>query len=256
MDLHQRVALVTGGGRGIGKAIARALAGAGAKVAVAARSRDEVEAVAREIAASGSLPLVCDVTVRAEVARTVDDVIRKLGSLDILVNNAGLAESAPLARTDEAMWDRALATNLTSTYLFTRASLPGMVGRGWGRVVNVASTSGKVGGAYLAAYCASKHGVVGFTRALALETAGKGVTVNAVCPGYVRTDLAERAVRNIAEKTGMTPPQARAKLEASNPQGRFVEPEEVAALVLFLCGEEARGVNGQAINLDGGGTTS
>ncbi len=256
MDLQQRVALVTGGGRGIGKAIARALAGAGARVAVAARSRDEVEAVAREIAASGSLALVCDVTVRAEVARTVEEVRRGFGSLDILVNNAGLAESAPLARTDEAMWDRALATNLTSTYLFTRASLPGMVGRGWGRVVNVASTSGKVGGAYLAAYCASKHGVVGFTRALALETAGKGVTVNAVCPGYVRTDLAERAIRNVAEKTGMSPAQARAKLEASSPQSRFVEPEEVAALVLFLCGEEARGINGQAINLDGGGTTS
>ncbi|HET6203167.1 MAG TPA: SDR family NAD(P)-dependent oxidoreductase [Planctomycetota bacterium] len=258
MDLRQRVALVTGGGRGIGRAIALALGRAGARVAVAARTRTEVEAVAREVAAGGSeaLPLACDATVRPEVAQAVEEVRRRFGFLDVLVNNAGTAESAPLAKTDEAMWDRILATNLTSAYLFTRASLPGMLERGFGRVVNVASTAGKVGGAYLSAYCASKHGVVGFTRALALETAGRGVTVNAVCPGYVRTALSERAVRNVAAKTGMSEAQARSRLEAANPQNRFVEPEEVAALVLYLCCEGARGVSGQAINLDGGGTTA
>ena len=257
MGLQRRVALVTGGGRGIGRAIALALGRAGGRVAVAARTREEIETVAADVSRAGAeaLALPCDATKREEVERTVASVRDRFGSLDVLVNNAGTAESAPLAKTDEAMWNRLLATNLTSTYLFTRAALGGMVERGWGRVINVASSAGKVGGAYISAYSAAKHGVLGFTRSVALEVAGKGVTVNAICPGYVNTSLTDRSIRNIAARTGMSEAAARERLEATNPQKRFVEPEEVAALALFLCAEEAAGLSGQAINLDGGGRT-
>lgn len=255
MDPRFRVALVTGGGRGIGRAIALALARAGRAVAVVARTRPEIEAVAEEIARGEGTARAfpCDVTRREEVERTVAAVEGALGPIDVLVNNAGTAESAPLARTDEAMWDRILASNLKSTYLCTRAVLPGMIERGRGRIVNVASVAGKVGGAYISAYAASKHGVVGFTRSVALEAASSGVTVNAVCPGYVNTLLTERSLRNLVERTGRSPQEARAALASKSPQNRFVEPEEVAALVLFLCSHEAGGINGQSINLDGGG---
>jgi len=255
LDARRRTALVTGGGRGIGRAIAIGLARGGAAVAVAARTRSEIETVAAEIAALGgrAAAFSCDVTRREDVERTVAAVEAALGPIDVLVNNAGTAESAPLAKTDEAMWNRILATNLTSTYLCTRAVLPGMVERGRGRVVNVASVAGKVGGAYISAYAASKHGVLGFTRSVALEVARSGVTVNAVCPGYVNTPLTERSIRNVVERTGRTPEEARAAFASKSPQNRFVEPEEVAALVLFLCSEEAAGIHGQSINLDGGG---
>jgi 3-hydroxybutyrate dehydrogenase len=255
MDPRFRVALVTGGGRGIGRAIAFRLARARCAVAVAARTRSEIEEVAQQIAREGgsARAVPCDATRREEVEKTAAAVAEALGPIDVLVNNAGTAESAPLARTDEPMWDRILAANLKSTYLFTRAVLPGMIQRGRGRVVSVASVAGKVGGAYISAYAAAKHGVVGFTRSVALEAAPHGVTVNAVCPGYVDTSLTERSIRNIVERTGRSPEEARAALVSKSPQNRFVEPEEVAALVLFLCSEEAAGINGQAINLDGGG---
>jgi NAD(P)-dependent dehydrogenase (short-subunit alcohol dehydrogenase family) len=169
------------------------------------------------------------------------------------VNGAGDAVSAPFAKTDLDLWERLLRINLTSAFLMTREVLPGMTARGWGRVVNVASVAGLTGAAYISAYTAAKHGLVGLTRALSQEVARKGVTVNAVCPGYVETAMTDRSVANIVEKTGMSPEDARANLSARSPQGRMMTPGEVAGLVLYLATDEARGINGQAIALDGGG---
>jgi 3-hydroxybutyrate dehydrogenase len=254
VELRDRVALVTGGGRGIGRAIALALAEAGAAVAVASRSADQTTAVAGEIAAGGGrgLALPCDVTVPASVTAAVSQAIDRLGRIDILVNNAGIAESAPILKLDEADWERTLAVNLTGTYRCTRAVLPGMIERGYGRVISVASIAGRVGHAYVSAYCASKHGVLGFTRAVALEVARKGVTVNAICPGYVNTDMTDHALARIVETTGRTAGEARRALEAMSPQRRLIEPEEVAAVAVFLASDAAHGITGQAIDVDGG----
>ena len=256
MKLSGRLAFVTGGGRGIGRAVAHALAGEGAGVFVVARGEGEVARVAEElrgefgVAASHA---VCDVSEAASVGRAFAAAREFFGrGTDILVNNAGVAESAPLVKTSDEFWQRHLAVNLTGTFLCMRAALPAMVGRGWGRVINVASVAGKTGAPYVSAYSASKHGVIGLTRCAALEVATKGVTVNAVCPGYVETGMTARAVENVTAKTGKTPDEARAVLTRMNPQGRLVVPEEVAALVLLLASEEGRGINGQAINIDGG----
>jgi NAD(P)-dependent dehydrogenase (short-subunit alcohol dehydrogenase family) len=172
--------------------------------------------------------------------------------VDILVNNAGQAASAPFGRTDDALWQRMLDVNLTGAYHCIQAALPGMVDAGWGRIVNVASTAGLTGYRYVAAYCAAKHGLVGLTRALALEVAGRGVTVNAVCPGYTETDIVADAVANIVRTTGRSEEQARAGLAAANPQGRLVRPGEVAHAVAWLCMPGAAAMNGQAIAVAGG----
>src|SRR5262245_56214579 len=210
-------AVVTGGGRGIGAAIAAALAGEGATVSVlgrdAARLAAQVESLGGKTRAQG---VAVDVTDEASVRSAFAAVRTRFGRVDILVNNAGQAESAPLARTDLALWQRMLAVNLTGVFLCTREVLPEMATRGTGRIVNVASTAGLVGYAYVAAYCAAKHGVVGLTRATALECAKKGVTVNAVCPGYTETDMVGAAVANIIAKTGKTESEVRAALVASN----------------------------------------
>ena len=256
MTLENRLALVTGGGRGIGRAVALALARAGAAVAVVARTEGEVARVAaelRETCGVEAAHAVCDVSDARSVAESFSLVAERFGRApDILVNNAGIAESAPLAKTDDELWQRHLAVNLTGTFYFMRAALPAMVARGWGRVVNVASIAGKTGAPYIAAYSASKHGVIGLTRSAALEVAAKGVTVNAVCPGYVETGMTQRAVENITARTGRSTEEARAAVVEMNPQRRLVEPEEVAALVLLLASEEGRAINGQAINVDGG----
>jgi len=246
-----RRALVTGGGRGIGREIALALARRGVDIAIVARTASEVQQVALEARALGrkAVALCADVTKPEDVRRMAEDAARDLGPVDILVNGAGAAESAPLRSTDLSMWERALAVNLTSVYLCTSALLPSMISRGWGRVINVASQAGLTGFAYVSAYCAAKHGVIGFTRAVALEVGAKGVTINAVCPGYVDTDMTRLSARNISEKTGVTQEQAMATLARFNPSGRLLRPEEVAEAALRLAADDAAGINGQAVPL-------
>lgn len=254
MNTHEQRAVVTGGGRGIGAAVARELAAAGASVVVAARSRDQIEAVAAELTDAGhdAWAVACDVTDPAAVEALRYHAEDKMGGVDVLVNNAGIAASAPLKAIDLEQWNRIFAVNVTGTFLCTQAFVPAMVERGWGRVVNVASVAGKAGAPYIAAYAASKHAVVGFTRSIAAEVATKGVTVNAVCPGYVETDMSAFTVDTIVSKTGLTPKEARATLEQMSPQGRIYTSEEVAYQVAILCDPRAGGVTGQALVLDGG----
>ncbi|MDX6695555.1 MAG: hypothetical protein QOF02_3158 [Blastocatellia bacterium] len=256
MKLKDKTAFITGGGRGIGRAVAFAFAREGARVAVAARTVQQVEQAAAEINetfATKALAVVCDVSDAESVRRAFETVGERFGGgVEILVNNAGIAESAPLVKTSDELWQRHLAVNLTGTFFCARAALPAMIARGWGRIINVASIAGKTGAPYIAAYTASKHGVLGLTRSLALEVALKGITVNAICPGYVETEMARQAINNISGKTGKSEAEARDVLNRMSPQNRLVTPEEVAALALLLASEEGRGINGQAINVDGG----
>jgi 3-hydroxybutyrate dehydrogenase len=254
-ELQGKRALVTGGGRGIGRATGLMLAGAGVHVAVASRTLAEVEAVAAELRTLGveAVALPLDVRRSAAVKETLAEARRRLGGgIDILVNGAGVAPSAPLVKTDDETWAHALETNLSGAFYCLREALPGMLAAGWGRVVNVASIAGKTGYPYIAAYAASKHGLLGLTKCAALEAASGGVTVNAVCPGYVDTPMTDVSIARIAGKTGLPPADVRRRLEDTSPQKRLFTSEEVAALILFLCGEEARGITGQALSLDGG----
>ncbi|MBK8258337.1 MAG: SDR family oxidoreductase [Polyangiaceae bacterium] len=245
MSLAGRKALVTGGGRGIGRAISQSLAEAGAHVIVAGRTAKELEETAALV---GGTPLVLDVKDRTALAA----VRERTGSVHILVNNAGIAESAPFDRTSDALWDDMMAVNVSSAFFLCRALVPDMVKAGWGRVVNLASNAGLSGYAYTTAYCASKHAMVGLTRALAAEIAKSGVTVNAVCPGWVDTQMTTDAVLRIAKKTGRSEADARKQLENMSPQGRLVSPLEVAHAVRMLCDDAALAIHGQTIVVDGG----
>lgn len=245
--LQGKHAVVTGASRGIGLAIARALRAQGARITLMARDADALETAAAELG-GGTAWQAVNVT----DAEGVEAAFARAGAVDILVNNAGQAASASFGRTDAALWQRMLDVNLTGAYHCIQAALPAMVDAGWGRVVNVASTAGLTGYRYVAAYCAAKHGLVGLTRALALEVASRGVTVNAVCPGFTDTDIVADAVANIVRKTGRTADQARAELAAANPQGRLVQPDEVAHAVAWLCMPGAAAMNGQAIAVAGG----
>ncbi len=249
MGLEGRVALVTGGGRGIGAAIARRMSREGARVVVLDRERTPVSA---EI---GALDVDCDLTDVASIEAALARVKRDAGDVAVLVQNAGVGESAPFAHTTDEIWNRAMAINATAAFRVSRALVPAMVAAKWGRVVNVASIAGLVGQAYVSAYCASKHALVGLTRAMAVELAKTGVTVNAVCPGFVDTEMTQRTIANIVAKTKRTPEDARKSLEEMNPQRRLIQPEEVADVVAMLCSDAARGINGQAIPIDGGQVT-
>ncbi len=248
--LDGRHAVVTGGARGIGAAIASGLCENGARVTIMGRN----EAALRETASRlpDAAGITCDVTSAASVGNAFAKAADSFGPVDILINNAGAARSAPFAATDNDLWEAMLSVNLTGVFNCTRQVAEAMGGRGHGRIVSVASTAGLTGYAYVAAYCAAKHGVIGLTRALALEMARTGVTVNAVCPGFTETDLLAESVANIVEKTGRSAQEARKSLMRTNPQGRFVTPGEVADAVLWLCGDDAGSITGQAIAVAGG----
>ena len=250
----RRHALVTGGGTGIGAAVAQRLAADGMHVTVLGRRREKLAAL---VAADPERfhAVAADVSDADQVAAALADATRRFGAVQVLVNNAGAAESAPFLKMDAALWRRMLDVNLTGTMLCTQAVLPGMLESGWGRVVNIASTAGQVGYAYVSAYCAAKHGVIGLTRALALELATKGVTVNAVCPGYTETDIVRESIERVVAKTDRSAERARAEFVKANPQRRLVQPLEVADAVAWLCGERAGAVTGQSVSVSGGEVT-
>jgi NAD(P)-dependent dehydrogenase (short-subunit alcohol dehydrogenase family) len=250
-ELQGRHALVSGGGQGIGAAVARALVSQGACVTLLGRRLAPLQQQAA--AAPETMHAVAaDVTDPDQLAAAFAAARERFGPITILVNNAGQAESAPIERTSLELWQRMLAVNLTGTMLAAQLAQPDMRAAAWGRIVNVASTAGLTGYAYVSAYCAAKHGVVGFTRALARELAKTGVTVNSVCPGYTETELLQDSIANVVAKTGRTEAQARAGFAASNPQGRLVQPDEVADAVRWLCGPGAAAITGQAIAVCGG----
>jgi NAD(P)-dependent dehydrogenase (short-subunit alcohol dehydrogenase family) len=251
-------AVVTGAGRGIGLSIALALAQAGANVAVTARTPLEIEQVVAEIQAMGrqSLAVTCDVTDPKQVTHMATTLIEGLGGVDILVNNAGNAGSHKFLNHPDELWHRMLSINLTSVYYVAKAFVPALIDQRYGRIINIASIASRVGGSYIAAYTAAKHGVLGLTRALAVELLPYNITVNAICPGYVNTPMTDASVSNIVARTGMAESKAREALESTSPQKRLIEPEEVAAIAVFLAQDINRGITGQAINIDGGGVMS
>lgn len=252
--LAGRGAVVTGASRGIGATVAATLAEAGAGIVLAARSEEQIGARASELRARGlqAWPVRCDVSDPGSVAELAAAATERLGSVDILVNNAGVASSAPLHGQSLEEWNRLFTVNATGTFLCTQAFATSMAEREWGRVINIASLAARAGARYIAAYAASKHAVLGFTRCIAAEMAPRGVTVNAVCPGYVDTDMTTATIERIIGKTGLSRDEALETILATTPQRRLIEPDEVAHAVLMLCQDGARGINGQAIGIDGG----
>ena len=251
-------AVVTGAGRGIGRSIALALAQAGADVAVTARTTAELDSLVAQIQVIGrrGYAVACDVTDSEQIQHMAKTCLESMDGLDILVNNAGNAGSHKFLNHPDDLWHYMLAVNLTSVYAVTKAFMPTLVEQRSGRIINIASISSRVGARYIAAYTAAKHGVLGLTRALAIEFVSYNITVNAICPGYVDTPLTDNSVSNIITRTGMSETQARETLAKANPQKRLIEPDEIASLAVFLAQDSSKGINGQAINIDGGGVMS
>jgi len=250
-DLRGHHAVITGGGTGIGAAIARSLHGAGARVTLMGRRREPLERVVAELGGEGASVVEIDVTDEASVEAAMA-AARTLAPVSILVNNAGGVETAPLARTSTALWQQMIAVNLTGAFLCIRAVLDDIARAEGGRIITVASTSGLKGYAYTGAYAAAKHGVIGLTRTLALELARTGATANAICPGFADTDLVQRSLDTVSEKTGQARDEVLAQFVRDNPQKRLVKPEEIAAAALWLCDPLSASVNGQSIAIAGG----
>jgi NAD(P)-dependent dehydrogenase (short-subunit alcohol dehydrogenase family) len=253
-QLAGKHAFVTGGGRGIGLAISRVLLSHGARVTMTSRSiqAQDIEQAMQPHEINRPLSLACDVTDPASVARAFAAARERFGPVHILVNNAGQAASAPFLKTDFKLWRQLISVNLDGAFHCTHVALPDMLNTGWGRIVNVASIAGLIGQAYITAYCASKHALVGLTRALAVEVAAKGITVNAVCPGYTDSDMVKESIANIVAKTGRTSEQALNELIGRNPLKRLIKPEEVANAVAWLCLPGSEAATGQAIVISGG----
>lgn len=250
-SLTGRHVVVTGAARGIGAAIARSLAAEGARLSLMGRRRDALQELADTLPGQHAV-VVADVADADSVNAAFAQARAALGPVAILVNNAGQAESAPFHKTSLQLWQQMLGVNLTGSFLCAQAALPDMLQAKWGRIINIASTAGQKGYPYVSAYVAAKHGVVGLTRSLALEVAKKGVTVNAVCPGYTETDILRESIANVVAKTGRSEEEAMAEFAAGNPQQRIVQPDEVADAVRWLCGQAAGSINGQSISVSGG----
>jgi NAD(P)-dependent dehydrogenase (short-subunit alcohol dehydrogenase family) len=251
---ENRIVLVTGGSGGLGRVLARAFAQDGNHVIISGRHEQALQNAAAEIGRDGLSVdyFLCDVTRKEHVENLANNIRERLGTVQVLINNAGVARAASFLEMPGSLWEEILTTNLTGTYNCCRVFLATMLQLGWGRIINIASTTAKVGYPFVTAYTASKHGVLGLTRALALETARRGVTVNAICPGYLNNELTHDNARRMAEKTGKTVDDILTLFAASAPQQRLIEPEEVASLALLLTGERSGGITGQAINVDGG----
>jgi len=252
--LQDRVALVTGGSRGIGKAIAKALAEQGAKVAICSRDGEAVRKAADEISPGGGrlLAIRADVAEKADARALVRDIVARWGQIHVLVNNAGINARIPIDSDDDARWLQVLNVNVLGTYYVTREVLRYMPNHNGGRIINISSVLGRFGVPAYTAYCTAKHGIIGFTRALALEVVGRGITVNAICPGWVETDMTALGMRQTAEAMGMSQEEFRKQALAAVPIQRMLEPKEIADLAVYLASDASAGMTGQAINLCGG----